>query len=172
MKVIFLSICGLLVVLTAFAHGGGLLFEKTIGNYRTDIDYSSDVITTGRPGRFNFNIIETTTENFAVFTSVFVNIQQPNGEILFSGFLAKPEFGLPGITVDFPEPGDYKLTARFNNGNESLIETDFPLRVEQGNETGKSWLKENFKLVYASLGALIAGFLAGRIRKTKSDQAK
>jgi hypothetical protein len=167
MKYVALIWVSLFYGVVASAHGSGLLLEQPAGNYRTDIDYSAGVIREGRPGRFTFNIIDVNTENFAKFTDVGVNIENQEGEVLFSGNFSKDEFGQPSMTYTFHDAGKYKMITRFNDSGNLLAEASFDLEVERGEE--ESFFDANKDLIMFLLPALIAGIVIGYIIKANRN---
>lgn len=144
---VFVSV--VLIPFGVFAHSLGQSLEKEVGEYVVDIGYDSPVTTVleGEPIRFDFNLWN---KDRAVvdFTSVWVRVAPAESGITFAGYLGYPPFGAVGMSYTFPKAGEYTLTARFFNGEQTLAEATFPLQVEGTNDV---------KISNSSPGLIVAG---------------
>ncbi len=113
---------------SVFAHGEGVSVEKEVGNYFIDIGYDSEVPETGTPVRLDFELSDKTSGATVVFSSVWVRIEKEKQTVFASG-IHRPEFGKTGLMYTFGEPGTYTISARFQNNEDNIAETSFPLTV-------------------------------------------
>lgn len=144
--------------LIAGAHGSGASLEKVVDNYLVDVGYSPAFLEAEDPIRFDFALLESSDRTKEVpFTDIWVRIEKEK-KVFFAGGIAKARLGGTGVSYVFPTEGQYELFIRFQNGEESLAETSFPLSVDPPYmpEGGSS-----FKLSNQLFLGLIAGFGIG-----------
>lgn len=148
MKSIISSII-ILFALTNLAsgHGFGQSLEKAIDNYIIDVGIDALDLVAGEPTRFDF-VLWDKDRNPVDFTDVWVRIAPADRGIVFAGNLHQPEFAAAGMTYSFPKAGDYELTVRFQNKEDSITETSFPLKVGAGASDSsvpwRNWLTGAF----------------------------
>lgn len=159
-----ISLAVFLPLVFVSAHGTGESLEKAVGDYVIDVGYDTQVPQGGVPVHFDFQLFSNInqTREAVLFTNVWVRVMEDKN-LLFAGWLAKPTFGLTGITYSFSKEGVYELTARFQNGDATLAEASFPFPVERGEgEVRKSrFSKEVFfgLLVGLLIGAVAVKFI-------------
>lgn len=105
----------------AFAHGNGGSFEEVVGSYLVDVGYSVNQFTQDELTRFDFLLYDGATKAPAEFTDVWVRLEH-DGKPLFAGALSIPKIGAAGFSTQFPDAGDYKITARYGQEGRTLVE--------------------------------------------------
>lgn len=113
------------------AHSVGTSLEKVVGEYVIDIGYSAPSIMAREPMHFDFTIFSGTASpqhTEVDFSDTWVRVEQGEAT-LFAAGIARPEFGLAGMTFTFPASGEYLLSIRFQKEGEVLAEAAFPLSV-------------------------------------------
>ncbi len=134
--VIFFSLA--LVPYAVSAHGAGLTFTATTSNAIIDVDYQAYSIVAGDLGRFDLRLFKDAARIVPVaFDNVWVRISKVNepnpdraGETLFSGLIAKPEFGGTGFSILIPESGPYTMLVRYSMGDTEISEATLLFTVE------------------------------------------
>lgn len=140
------------------AHGVGESLEKVVGEYLVDVGYDVLELRAGEPVRFDFTLWASDESEEVPFSDVWLRVSRGNTLVLAGG-LHKPRFGKTGITYIFPEEGEYTLFVRFQNGDESLVETSFPLTVEEGNESASNASPVSKDLIIGAGIGLVVGSL-------------
>lgn len=163
-RVLILVLASLLVFLKvdlARAHLYGASLEKTVGEYFVDIGHSEERLEVGDSVRFDLNIYFDNDRQQALdFTDAWVRISQGN-KTMFAGNLHQPILGKAGMTVVFPEEGEYELSARYHDEDSTLVETTFPLSVDPEPKSGLSLGSSPLFLAGGVLASLVIGFLVG-----------
>jgi hypothetical protein len=153
----------------AYAHGeGSLTFsEKMAEGHLIDVDYESSEILSGVSGTFVFVLwTDDTRKEKLPYADLWVRIISDDGSAegntMFAGPIAKPEFGDARVLYVFPEAGEYRLAVRYNRAVDSEkelseISAEFPFSVSPGKD-GNSPLqgKAGFFIGLAA-GAILAG---------------
>ncbi|MCP6719991.1 MAG: hypothetical protein KJI72_01515 [Patescibacteria group bacterium] len=149
------------------AHGVGESLEKVVGEYLVDIGYDAFELRAKESVRFDFSLWTSDQSEEIPFTDIWLRISQNNKAVLAGG-IQNPRFGKAGVTYAFPEKGEYTLFVRFQNGDESLVETSFPLAVEEGNESASNTSPVSKELLIGVGVGLVIGslitFLLRRVR--------
>jgi len=117
------------------AHATGVSIERQVGDYLIDIGYDPQNPASGETIRFDFNVYVRGKTEGVPFSNIWVRIETKDG-LVFAGGIAKSTFGLTGLTLSLPRPGEYTISVRFNQGDETIVETSVPLLVLDG-EAGK-----------------------------------
>ena len=133
-----LCIVGVILPWTpVFSHGTGESIEKTVDSYLVDIGYSPELLITGTQSRLDFLLFDIETGQEILFSDLWLRIEK-NDRLFFAGGIARPEFGSTGVSFTFFEPGDYSIFVRYEDENESLVETTVSLPVEKGEISSAS----------------------------------
>ncbi|HEY4486947.1 MAG TPA: hypothetical protein VJB70_04415 [Candidatus Paceibacterota bacterium] len=153
----FLALLFVLILITqdTHAHGFGVFVEKQVGEITVDIGYEPEILTEHFPVRFDFNIVNAETQGNIPFTDIWVRISQGNVVTLATS-ITHASFGPTGLLYAFPQDGDYELSVRFENEDESIVETVFPFSVV-AMEREFQWGKE---FVAGILGSALVFLLA------------
>ena len=141
MKNLYKAIVVLSIILclpgVVLAHGeGGLEISQTIDGIVVDLDYDRLIVEAkGDVGRFTFDLFkdETRTERIE-FTDLWVRISKveegkKTGALLFAGPVDRSIFGRTGFSYAFFEPGQYIFSVRYMDGENKIVEGDFPVDV-------------------------------------------
>ncbi len=165
MKHIYKTIALLSICLSlpgiVLAHGeGGLEFSQTVDGMVVDLDYDRLIIEAkGNVGRFTFDLFkdETRTERIE-FTDLWVRVTKIEegkkvGALLFAGPIDKPVFGRTGMSFAFFEPGKYLFSVRYMNGEDKIVEGEFPVDVYSVSTEKEPFLNKDLGI------GLIAGVL-------------
>jgi hypothetical protein len=118
--------------LPASAHGGGTHLEGHVGSSTVVVEYEGESIFQGGLTRFNLTLEEATTTEVEVeipHDAVWARIEHDN-DILYAGWLYKPEGLQAGFSYTFLEAGEYVLTVRFHNASGTIAEKAFTLSVK------------------------------------------
>ncbi len=152
MRVVILVFLFLILsVNSAFSHGFGASFEKTVSKYFIDVGYDPFEMTEGDQTTFSFTILTDSTKDLVEFDSVWVRIMDGKRAILATGIDAGIN-SAPTLIYTFPREGEYTLFVRFEKGDETLAEADFPMTVVREEEDG---LGKLVPLVSVACGILI-----------------
>lgn len=150
------------------AHGNSFSYEEIKDGYLIDIGYD-EFIAAEESVRFDFIVYPEDIESVEgeVFTDVWVTITQDK-QLFFAGGVHKPVYGATGFTYAFPQEGEYVLSARFQNGGETVVNTEFPITVIPPLDQG-SQMPPTVVYVLCTLAGLFIGFAAGILipRKNK-----
>lgn len=157
LRKIIISLFLLLPVFFVFAHGTGESLEKVVGDYVVDVGYDSFNPKAFESIRFDFQLLANGNKESVPFTDTWVRIMDGNN-LLFAGWLAKPTFGLTGMSYAFPKGGIYEITVRFQNDDTTVAETSFPFSVIEKEQKSR-FSKEVF---LGLLIGLIVGVVAAR----------
>jgi len=152
----------------ARAHGTGLTFDKTVGEYNIDIDADAEELVAGQPIRFDFKLWDKDRTQQIDSDSAWVRITQDgNSQSLFAGQIGKPGFGSMGMSYAFSKPGSYELSVRFQKKgkdmlDQELAEASFPLTIEGAQEEKTVPKVDEPKFDYKnSVSGLILGLVIG-----------
>ncbi len=153
MKRVFVIVLFLILsVNTVYAHGLGASFEKTVSKYFIDIGYDPSVMTEGEQTTFSFTILTDNTKDLVEFDSVWVRIMEGRRAILATGIDAGIN-SAPTMIYTFPKDGEYRLFVRFEKGDDTLAEAEFPMTVVRQEEGSSEYL--------IPLASLAGGILIG-----------
>jgi len=146
---------------SAWAHGEGASYEEEKGEYFIDIGYAPEEPLSGVPVRIDFALTAAESGEEVLFTDVWVRIHQER-ETFFASGIHKPHIGETGLVFTFPEAGDYEISVRYQNDNDSIVDTTFVLPVEMGNggDSGERSTMEGRDFLLL-LGIGTAGFAVG-----------
>jgi hypothetical protein len=140
---------GLVLFLPAFfvsGHGTGQSLERAVGDYVVDVGYDSFEPRALESIRFDFQIFLSESREPAPFTDTWVRVMEGDN-LLFAGFLAKPIFGLTGMSYAFPAGGIYEVTVRFQNDDTTVAEASFPFPVAEKSKNPD--FQKKFSLGYS-----------------------
>lgn len=162
--IITIVICTLAIFSIAGAHMGGFTYETTVNNYFVDIGANKLVIIPGELVLFEYNIFSTSDpNNLADFDNVYVTIGNNVG-VQLSTFVHRPYGMLTVLSYEFPNAGQYEMSARFQKGGETMAEVSFPVTVE-GNGVNANYLKMG---IFALLVGLGIGYAVSKKNKPSS----
>ncbi len=149
----------------ARAHGSGSSFEKVVGAYLVDVGYDPASLEVDSTVRFDFTLRGATSSEEIQFSDVWVRIEKEKKTVFASG-IHRSEFGKTGLLYTFGEPGTYTIYARFQNNEDTIVETSFPLDVSGASSLeGKSWAPD--KSVLWGVFGLIVGVVLSFVIKRK-----
>lgn len=117
--------------IVAGAHGAGTHLETESGPYIIDVEYEGEKIVQYGLTRFNMTLRQggTTTEVEVPHDAIWARIEHDD-DILYAGWLYKPEGLQGGFSYAFQEPGDYQMSIRFNdNATGTIAEGVLPFSV-------------------------------------------
>lgn len=158
----FFALCAVIISPLALrAHIIGPSIEKIIDGYRFDIGYTSDP-SADDTVRFDLSLFNASTQDEVKFSDAWVRISN-GAETVFAGPIAYGEFGKPGFSIIFPHGGDYSLLVRFENGDTSIVEGNFPFKVSPSQNT-----KQGFSFVIPTIAlcaGLCGGFFIAKLKK-------
>jgi len=160
----------MLIVSCAFpfvvaAHGSGASLERTADGYLIDIGYDPMIIYEDDRVVFDFTDLfdaasvsaqATTTVDFDY---VWVRLRDGDGGTLLATGIRRADFGPTSLLYAIPEKvgGDLQLYVRYQNGDETVVETDFVIPVEPYDKP-YWWVPLAGSAAAGALGALmIAG---------------
>ena len=146
----------------ATAHGIGASLEQAVGTYRVDVGYEPEERRVQETVRLDFSLLNEETKASVPFTSVWVRMIR-SSETVFAGGIAKASFGPTGLTYAFPAAGAYELSVRFQNGDETIAETSFPLAVAAAEATARPAI--SFDIMSALIGLAVGALGVWLLRK-------
>ena len=151
-----------------WAHGAGKSFEKTVGEYTVEMEYEALELQADESVRLSFAIAKKDAAASVEFTDAWVRITQGT-EAVFAGDIHNPEFGKVGATVVFPEGGDYEVSVRFQNKDQTLAEASFPVTVAASTEQNQSnRASQPYSWLVGGILGLVAGYSLSFLKKRKS----
>ncbi len=149
---------------SVFAHGSGGSFEKGIGNYLIDIGYDPEKPETGVPVRLDFELFDKILSADAPFSNVWVLIEKEK-QTVFTSSIHRPEFGKTGLLYTFGEPGTYTISARFQNNEDNIVETSFPLDVLSASPLDGKSSESDTSFLWGVFGLLVGAVLGFVIKR-------
>lgn len=167
--VVFAGLLLMFVPDDAYAHGNGLTLTATTSVGYVDVDYSDYSVYARETGKFDIKLFKDPERTQPItFSRVWVRVVQrndlPEGETVFSGWIAKPSFGPTGFSITLPDPGAYVLMVRYVNGDTAVDDASLPFTVLR--RTDPSPLDRSFFLGSAAgFGAaffVLLGLVYGR----------
>ena len=166
-KIVIGFVAVLLSAQIVSAHTGGFTYETTKDEYFIDIGASNTEFIPGKLNLFEYNLYKVTDpNNLADFDSVYVTISDAQA-LRFSSFIHRPNVNsLTTLSYDFPAPGQYEMSARFQKAGESMVEVTFPLQV-QSNGLNPNVLK--IGILFGILG-LALGYGVAKYKHTSGGQ--
>ena len=133
--VIAVFLCVLLTFpLLAAAHGTGASFETTVDEKLIDIGYTPKEPTVDTSTLFDFALFDTSDDTEIAFDSIWVRIHQDR-EVFFASGITKPAIGTMSLLYTFPAPGTYEISVRYQNKDETIVESSFTLPVKASQTT-------------------------------------
>ncbi len=143
--------------LIAGAHGTGLFFEATVGEYEMDIDFDTLEPVADEEVFIGFSLFtppNTPDWEFASYTDVQV-IFSRNGVTVYDKRLPPSDFkGRRFLNYTFPQDGDYTMTVRFFENEKLLAEQSFPVTVKPNPDAIPTF---NYVVAGAGITVLLAG---------------
>ncbi len=139
------------------AHGTGLFFAATVGNYEMDIDFDMLEPIAGEEVFIGFSLFtppNTPDWEFASYTDAQV-IFSRNGVTEYDKRLPPSDFkGRRFLNYTFQRSGDYTMTIRFFDNEKLLAEQSFSVTVK-ANPDAVSTL--NYVVAGAGIAVLLGG---------------
>lgn len=135
--------------------------DKVIDGYLIDFGYTPENPKVTDKVTMAFNLLNDTTKEIIEPTSVWIRISSSK-EVVFAGTFHTEAQNVVFNYV-FPYADDYEITARFKDNDNTLVETDFEIKIEK---------KSKIKLYYIAkiiIILIIAGFI---IKKFKVKHKK
>ncbi len=168
---LFMSLFALLILASpAWAHGTEKILNQDSGNYTLSLSYDPFELGLGGGVPIGFNISPKSSSGTVDFTSVYVKITPPKeADFIFAAPISKSEFGETSVLFKFPGSGDYKISASFRRGTDTIAETDFVLNVsapKTPTSNGPS-LPINKEALMIGLGGIILGYGLSLVIKKK-----
>jgi hypothetical protein len=155
----------IVVPVHSFAHGNGASFESEVSGYKVDIGYDPSKIEALENERFDFELYDSKEEEVK-FDYVWVNISLGD-KTIYAGGIHNAEIGGAGMTMVFPEGGDYVLSVRYQKADKSLAETKIPFSVSSvATGEKKDSSNNSFLLIFL---ALVLGAVIGFVLKKKFE---
>lgn len=147
----------LLFPFSVFAHAWGTSHEAEDSGFMIDIGYSTPAPDADESVIFDFEILKN-EERFREFTDVWVRIEGPNGTVFATG-IHNAGFGGARLSYVFPASGEYTVHARYQQDDEPLASTSFPITVLGGSgSTAQQSGFSSSQLLGVALG-LVLGFV-------------
>ncbi len=143
----------------AYGHATGISIEREVNGYLVDIGYDTDPIVEDEPVRFDFALYRADGSGSVPFTRVWVRFEKDKRTLYATG-VARPEFGATGALVTLPEAGEYTLSVRFENEEQTIVEMSTPFAVarNRAESTPVPW----WIAALALAGGLGVGVYAGK----------
>lgn len=132
-------------LIAAHLEGGK---DEVIDGYLVDFGYSPENPSTKEATFISFNLLNDSSRETIDLTSVWMRISNSK-EVVFSGEI-KAENGNVFLNYKFPYGDDYEITSRFLNGEETVLETDFTIKIKEDKK---------YKIVLFLLVILVLSFL-------------
>ena len=126
--------------------------DKVIDAFIVDFGYSPSEPEALKPVTLAFNLVEKDSEDPIDVEKVWIRISSEE-DVVFTGNF-QPDNGNVALTYTFAEKGGYEITAKFIEGEETLLETDFKVNVDKNKKAFQ-------RKINGSIGAIIVGFLIG-----------
>lgn len=140
------------------AHNAGYSVEETIDGYIVDIGYNSEIVRAGEVVRFDFLLFDEATGQEVPFTDVWFRLERED-KTIFAGPVAQPYFGTAGVSLEMNVPTVHKVFARYQRGDESLVQMEFDLLVEAEPVGLLDAEYQGWYVLYGVLAGLFAGSL-------------
>lgn len=146
-----------------FAHGSGASYEKTIGAYTIDIGYDPVTPRAGDRLIFDFGLVQQPASTTVDFDYVWVRLQGAEGTFLATG-INKPDFGPTSLVYLVPQDfeGELTVNARYQKGENTLVEDSFPLTIQKRDAGIQEYLVYIVGVISVLSGAAV-GFMMNRI---------
>jgi len=125
--IVVISCIATMLPLFVGAHAIGESLEKSVDGYVVDIGYNVTEFVADTPVVFEFTLLDT-DETLVDYSNVWLRIVKDGTTILATG-VYNAEFGGARTTYAFPEPGAYELSARYEDGTNSIAEAVFAIEV-------------------------------------------
>ena len=153
-----------LIPCSAIAHSWGTSYEAEDNGYALDIGYSSPAPEAGESVIFDFEILQG-SERFRDFTDVWVRIEGERGTVLATG-VHNADFGGARLSYVFPEPGEYTVHVRYQNNDDAIADTEFPISVvgEVGSAPSSAGGFSSSNLISIAIGLLLGFVITSLIR--------
>lgn len=153
----------LAVPLFLFAHGTGASYEKKIGAYTIDIGYDPPIPRAGDRLLFDFALITPPASTTVDFDYVWVRLESEDGTLLATG-INKPDFGPTSLVYSVPQDfeGELIVNARYQKGENALVEDSFPLTVQKRDATVQEYIVPVIVGLICLLMGAMATFIIGR----------
>jgi len=152
------------------AHGTGASYEETVGEYTVDIGYDPEIVESRSVTRLDFGIVEKESGRGAEFTDVWLRITKDN-VVFFAGGIDNATLGGARVTYNFPEPGVYIISARYQNSGDALAELEFELAVLGEKSDGSSIEVVSLNTGIGLLLGLFIGSTLLFVRRSKKREA-
>ncbi|MFZ2886923.1 MAG: hypothetical protein WA021_03835 [Minisyncoccia bacterium] len=148
------------------AHGTGASLERTVGDYWIDIGYDPAQLVGGDRIVFDFNLARASATTTRVnFGHVWVRLQS-DGQTLLATGITHADIGPTSLLFMLPKDveGELVLSARFQNDDLTLAETQFTISVAPYQEPYWWWPYAGI-VAGGGMGIFIGVFLAQIYRR-------
>lgn len=169
-KLILISLLLVFSVVPVRAHGDQETITAESGEYLPEIRYDLTDISVYGSTTIDFLLKNKDSEDVD-FDSVWVKIEK-DGELLFAGPLSKRQIGPTSITYSLPQEGEYLISARFQNNEDSLAEASFPLVVDSLPQEKPFLTPDKIAIAEGILIVILIGVLAAILVPKKTKKAK
>lgn len=164
-----LSLVGSLLgfAVPASAHGLATSDSQPVGNYVVEFEYNSTSnVIAGEYTLFLVYLLDAETKAGVNYDSASVRIEKENGPGVLTANLkgSRDGLGFSSISGTVPSAGTHKVSVSFYKEAQVLASADFDFVVDPIPSASKSWVWP-----VAGLGALLLGFLGGRLVKLRKD---
>jgi len=137
------------------AHSEGASFEQVIDGYIVDIGYSPENIVAKTSVPFDFGLNLSSGEE-VLYESIWVRVSQDRN-VFYAGGIHRSSVGATTMLYQFPEPGVYTLSARFQDGVDALTEVSFEVEVGAPTDSSDSKVGGTPVLAFLVVALLSAG---------------
>lgn len=179
--IVIATFCAVLLWLpfVALSHNDGASYEEEKEGYLIDIGYDPESVHAKQRTRFDFFLYQEVDTNWdeVNISDVWVRITKED-KVYFAGGIMNPHFGAPGFLFMFPESGTYDVSVRYQNDDERIVETTFPISVLESQTTTTEsevvWYKDfpiraGIGFVFGITSGLFAMYLYRRITKRHEE---
>lgn len=154
MRYLLLALALTAVPLDVSAHALGASYEATVDGYFIDIGFSSPAPEVGESVIFDFNF-PATQEPIPPYTDVWVRVEKER-RVMLASALHNAHFGGPRMSYVFPEAGTYTIYVRYQNAEETFVETEFTMPVVPARVSVVDRVLGNPGYIVGGVGVLIA----------------
>ena len=152
-----------------FAHGLGVPYEMTDGDYKVILEQETPEVLAGDPTPYTITLRKQEGDELAEFETIFVRVTDENDKTVLATTLASDTIRQSSslLTAALPSAGLYNFSLSFRLGSDSLAAADFPINVIPQDETDPA-----FMYVGVFAGGLIIGSVITKFAKPKHPVTK
>lgn len=152
------------------AHEGGVSHERVIGNYAIDIGYDLANPIAGDRLIFDFDLKSVQASSSIDFDYVWVRLQDDTTTRIATA-VANAEFGPTTLLYTIPESfeGDLRVHARYQKGDDALVEESFTIPVQPRETPLSDYLPFGVSFVAGFLTGLAISLVAAKLVRKKSS---